>query len=86
MKRQLVCIAALLWISTAAHGAEPAKPEVMFVINTAGSMQRAPDAQGALTSLRNALRVPLAQLTDNIVFRHGYHSERLGWCRQASSK
>ena len=50
MKRQLVCIAALLWISTAAHGAEPAKPEVMFVINTAGSMQRAPDAQGALTS------------------------------------
>ena len=46
-----------------------AKPEVMFVINTAGSMQRAPDAQGGAHEFC-AMRceVPLAQLTDNIVF------------------
>lgn len=45
----LLCM-SITMTSGSAWGAEPAKPEIMFVINTSGSMQRALDQNGALSS------------------------------------
>jgi hypothetical protein len=41
---------SIVMTSGFAFAAEPAKPEIMLVINTSGSMQRTPDQNGALSS------------------------------------